>query len=138
MFVLQSTRIVRCLICGCSRLDAEGYKCARCGGSPGLRTERCYITEDTKAKLKAHANELEAFGLTLDEHEVLGKHVDTLAAIGLALAIADSLNSDSGLLRKLVQYLRDMAIPKDEVLRLRLDEPEQVLTYYRADKAAEL
>ena len=57
---------------------------------------RCYITEDTKAKLTAHAEELKAFGVTLEEH----------------------------------------AIPEDEVLRLRLDEPEQVLSYYRADKAA--
>jgi hypothetical protein len=30
--------------------------------------------------------------------------------------------------------LRDIEIPEGEVLRLRLDEPVQILTYYRADK----
>lgn len=88
--------MIRCVMCGCSRLDAQGYKCTRCGDPPSFRTERCYITEDTKAKLTAHAEELKAFGVTLEED----------------------------------------AIPEDEVLRLRLDEPEQVLSYYRADKAA--
>jgi hypothetical protein len=129
--------MIQCVICGCSRLDAHGYKCARCGGAPAVRTEQCYITEDTKAKLMAHAEELKTFGVTLEEHETLGKHVDYLGTIGLVLAVAESLNSDAGLLRKLVVYLRDIAIPEDEVLRLRLDEPEPVLTYYRADKAAE-
>jgi hypothetical protein len=75
----------------------------------------------------AHADELKVLGVTLEEHETLGKHADYFGAIGLALAVAESLNSDSGLLRKLVVYLRDAAIPEDEVLRLRLDEPEQVL-----------
>ncbi len=128
--------MIRCVICGCSRLDPKRYKCARCGGAPGLRSEQCHITGDTKAKLMAHAEELKVFGVTFEEHETLGKHADYLGTIGLALAVAESLNSDSGLLRKLVVYLRDIAIPEDEVLRLRLDEPEQVLTYYRADKAA--
>ncbi len=83
----------------------------------------------------AHTEELKAFGVTLEEHEILGKNVDALGGIGLALAIAESFNSDTGLLRKLVVYLLEIAIPEDEVLRLRLGEPEQVLTYYRADKA---
>jgi hypothetical protein len=128
--------MIRCVICGCSRLDAHGYKCARCGGAPGLRSEQCYVTGDTKAKLMAHAEELKVFGVTLEENETFGKQADYLGAIGLALAVAESLNSDSGLLRRLVVHLRDIAIPEDEVLRLRLDESEQVLTYYRVDKAA--
>ena len=131
---LEDNDTIRCLICGSSRLDPEGYKCARCGGALGLRSERCYITEGTKATLLAHAQDIKAFGVTLEEHETLGKHADYVGMIGLALAVAESLNSDAGLLRKLVQYLRDIAIPEDEVLRLRLDEPEQILTYYRADK----
>ena len=41
--------------------------CALCGGAPAVRWEQCYIDEDTKAKLLAHADELNALGLTLEE-----------------------------------------------------------------------
>ena len=125
--------MIRCLICGCSRLDPEGYKCALCGGAPGLRTERCYISEDTKAKLLSHADELKKFGVTLEEHEILGKNADTImGAVGLTLAVAESLHP--GILKELVLFLRNKAIPEDEILRLRLDEPELILTYCRMDK----
>ncbi len=36
--------MIRCVVCRCSRLDSEGYKCALCGGAPGLRTEPCHVT----------------------------------------------------------------------------------------------
>jgi len=39
-----------------------------------------------------------------------------------------------GSLRDCVIFLRDLLIPEAEVLRLRLDEPEQILTYYRMDQ----
>jgi hypothetical protein len=110
-------------------LDPLGYKCALCGGSPGLRTEPCHITEDTKAKLLAHAEELKEFGVALEECETLGESVDAIGVIALVLAVADSL--DSGVLHKLVLYLRNLEIPEDEILRLRLDEPENVLAHYR-------
>jgi hypothetical protein len=107
--------------------------CALCGGAPSLRTERCYISEDTKAKLIAHAEELKTFGVTLEEYEIVGKSADTiLGALGLALAVADSLRH--GTLQELVLFLRDKAIPEKEILRLRLDEPEFILTYCRMDK----
>src|SRR5206468_3550676 len=60
------------------------------------------------------------------------KNGDTLAVIALVLAIAESL--DSGVLRKLVGYLRDLAIPEEEILRLRLDEPEHVSEMLRVEK----
>src|SRR5208282_3400969 len=73
----------------------------------------------------AHAEELKTFGVTLEEHELVQKVAGaTLGAIGLALKVADSLNS--GVLRKLVLFLRDIAIPEEEIFRLRLDEPERV------------
>jgi hypothetical protein len=125
--------MIRCLKCGCSRLDPKGYKCALCGGAPGLRSEQVYVSEETKAILLAHSEELRQFGITLEEHETLGKSVDYVKTIGLALAIANSLRP--GVLRDLVLLLRKIAISEEEILRLRLDEPEQILTYCRMDKA---
>jgi hypothetical protein len=75
---------------------------------------------------------LKQFGVTLEEHETLGKSIDYVKTVGLALAIANSLRP--GILRDLVLFLRDKAIPDEEILRLRLDEPEQILTYCRMDK----
>jgi hypothetical protein len=84
--------------------------------------------------LLAHAKELEAFGVSLEEYEIAGKSADTvIGALGLALAVADSLRH--GTLRELVVFLRDKAISEDEILRLRLGEPEEILTYCRMDKA---
>ncbi len=132
----RHVQMIRCVKCGCSRLDSNGVKCALCGGPPGPRTERCYIAEDTKAKLLARAEELESLGVTLEESEILGKDAGTtLGAIGLVLQVAESLSP--GILRRLIVYLRDIAISEQEILRLRLDEPEQVSKYYRGEKPPE-
>ena len=42
----------------------------------------------------------------------------------MVLAAADSL--DKGVLRKLVLYLHELTISRNEILRLRLSEPEDV------------
>ncbi len=126
---------IRCLTCGSSQFDPEGYKCGKCGGAMGLRSERCYITEETQKKLLDNAEELSHFGITLERVRPLQKDAGTvMAAVGLVLAAADSLRSENGSLRRLVILLRDLAIPEQEILRLRLDEPEQILTYIRMDK----
>lgn len=117
--------MMRCLECGCSRLDPKGYKCALCGGAPSVRSEQCYITEDTKSKLLAHGEDLKAFGVKLEEITVLQKNAGGLEIVALAIAVADSLTS--GFLRKLVLFLREIAISDSEIIRLRLDEPEKVL-----------
>ncbi len=114
-------------------MDSQGVGCALCGGSPSVRTEQCYITEDSKTKLMEHAEELERFGVTLEERHTLGKGIGTVEAIGLTLAVADSL--DSGVLRKLVRYLRSIAIPELDIIRLRLGEPEEVLDVLKTDEA---
>jgi hypothetical protein len=117
--------MLRCLVCGCSRLDPQGYKCALCGGAPGVRSEQCYITEDTKAKLLAHAEELKTFGITLEEYEPIQKRAgEVVGYLAFALAVVESLNA--GILHKLVLYLREIEIHKDEVLRLRLGKPEEI------------
>jgi len=118
----------RCLKCGCSRTDAGGFlSCTLCGAACGPRTEQCHITDDTKAKLLAHADELKASGVILEEQGPLGKSVDAGLAVGvtgLVIQVAEALSP--GVFRKLVLLLRDIAIPDTEILRLRLDEPENV------------
>lgn len=128
--------MLRCVKCGCSRLNSEKVGCVLCGGSPSLRTERCHINEDTKTILLAHAEELKTFDVTLEveEHKTLQKGVGPwLEAAAFVLAAADSL--DHGVLRKLVVFLRDKKIAEDQIRRLRLDEPEKILAYYREDKS---
>ena len=127
--------MLRCLLCGCSRFDPQGYKCALCGVALGDRDEQCYVTEDTKTKLMAHAEELKVFGVALEQQDVIKKSATSDAAgyLALALAVAESLNS--GVLRKLVLYLRRVEIPKDEILRLRLDEPDVITGIFTSEKS---
>jgi len=77
----------------------------------------------------AHAEEFKAYGVSIEERQLLAKSVDGVTAFGITLAVADSLNS--GVLRKLVLYLRDLAIPEEQIIRLRLDEPEKILSVPR-------
>jgi len=124
---------LRCLVCGSSQLDPLGYKCGRCGMAIGLRNEKCYVTEETKEKLLAHSSELSKFGIEIQQHESLQKSAGgDLAGVGIALQIVEAMRP--GTLRDLVCFLRKLAVPEEEVLSLRLDEPEQILTYYRMDK----
>jgi hypothetical protein len=115
---------MRCIACGCSELDSEGYKCAQCGGAPAVRWEQCYVSEETKAKLLAHSETLATYGVTLEQQQLLGKSADYLSMIALGLQVAESLQP--GVLRSLLRYLRDLAIPQEEILRLRLAEPEKI------------
>jgi hypothetical protein len=126
---------MRCIVCGSSQLDPQGYKCALCGGAPGVRAEQCYITENTKAKLLAHADDLKALGMTLEEYRPIQKDAGVkLAVLALAIQIADSLQAGS--LRKLILYLQKIKIQEDEILRLRLDEPEQISKTLKSAKRA--
>ena len=102
----------------------------------GDREEGCYVNEETKKKLLSHATELSKFGIEIEERQTLRKSLgETLAGISLVLQIAESIHPNS--LRDLVLFLRELAIPKEEILRLRLNEPEQILTYCREDKEME-
>lgn len=124
---------IRCLECGSSRLDPQGYKCGRCGKAIGLRSERCYVTDETKQILLNHSSALSKFGIELKSGQPLGKSADTvLAAAILILHCADSF--DHGALHRLVQYLKQIRIEREEILRLRLDEPEKILAYYDMDQ----
>jgi hypothetical protein len=125
---------LRCLNCGSSRFDAQGLNCGRCGKAHGLRNERCYITEETKQVLLRNSSELAKFGIKLEQHPPLGKSADTvLAALILVIHCADSF--DHGALRHLVQHLKKLRIEKEEILRLRLDEPETILAFYNMEES---
>jgi hypothetical protein len=124
---------IRCVVCGSALLDPQGYKCGKCGGAIGPRHERCYVTEETKRKVLDRADELSRFGVRVERAESLQKSAGTaLEVTGLLLFIVESLRP--GTLRDCVFFLRELSIPEDEILRLRLDEPEQILTYYRMDR----
>ena len=71
-----------------------------------------------------HADALRAFGVTLSEEKPLQKAVDTLAVAGLVLAVAESLTR--GVLRDLIVSLHEWGVARNEILRLRLAEPEDV------------
>lgn len=117
--------MLRCVKCGSSKLDSRGMGCARCGGAPAVPWEQVYVDDDTKATLLEHADDLKQFGVNLEEQQLLRKDAaTTMAAIGLGLTIAESLHPH--LLRDLVLYLRDLTIPEEQILRLRLDEPDSI------------
>jgi hypothetical protein len=118
--------MIRCVKCGSSHFDAQGVGCVRCGGSPASRSEQCYIDEGTKAKLLAHADELKAQGLTLEEPEQpLKKDAGlVVGTVGLVIQVVETLRP--GTFRDLVLKLQDLAIPKEQILRLRMDEPENI------------
>jgi hypothetical protein len=122
---------IRCLVCGSSKLDPEGYKCGRCGAAIGLRQEQCYVSEETKKKLLDHADELSKFGINLEQSESVSKHWH-IGDIGTGLTIIEAIRP--GTLGDLVLFLRKLAVPEEEILRLRLGEPEEILTYCRRDK----
>jgi hypothetical protein len=121
--------MLRCAICGSSRLDSQNIGCARCGGSPAAPWERVHVTSETKTKLLAHADELKRLGVTLEISQPLEKISDqigftTAESICLGLAVGDSLHH--GILRTLILFLRDLAIPEEQIIRLRLGEPETI------------
>jgi hypothetical protein len=96
---------------------------------PPLRGNQVHVSSETKTKLLAHADELKRFGVTLEMSEPLEKISDqigftTADLICLSLAVGDSLHH--GILRSLILFLRDLAIPEEQIIRLRLDEPETI------------
>jgi hypothetical protein len=121
---------VRCLKCGSSRLDRLGYMCARCGGSAGRRSEPCYVSPQTKRKLLLHASELSQFGVKFGRESGVFKNWHF--SLGDAIALLEVVQP--GTLRAVVRRLRDLAIPIEEILRLRLNEPELILNYYHMDE----
>jgi hypothetical protein len=106
-------------------MDTGGVRCARCGGPLAVRSEQIHVNEDTNRKLLAHSDKLRTFEVILDPQKPLGKTAEgTMAAAALVLHVADSLQH--GVQRSLIHYLRDLTIPEEQILRLRLDDPEKI------------
>ena len=98
--------------------------CILCGGSPSVRTEQVHVTEDTKAKLLSHTEELKSFGIVVEQKATFRKVFGASETRGVALLFQDPI--DSGVLRKLLIYLLSLDIPEEQILLLRLGEPEQI------------
>jgi hypothetical protein len=116
----------RCLECGCSRFDNEGVGCQLCGRAAGPRSEKCLITEDTKTKLLTHSEDLKDLGVTVAQSTPLEKDFGaTVGVIALVIQVAEAWQPGS--LRKVVLYLSEnLSLRRDEILRLRLCEPEDI------------
>jgi hypothetical protein len=131
---------MRCLVCGSSKVGSDGLNCERCGNvALGARSEKCHITDETKLKLLVNSKELAQFGIEVQQQRALEKRIgasDAMAAISIVLQVVDSVRGGNSL-RDLVAFLKKLAIPECEILALRLDEPQKILTYYRMDKKDE-
>ena len=125
---------VRCVQCGSAQFDPQAYKCGKCGGAMAVRSEQCYVSEKTIRKLRSHPNELSRFGITIEQREPLRKDwIGTAVGVtALALYVADRVQPDAT--RNLIQFLCDLAVPKDDILKLRIGEPEEILTYIEMDR----
>ena len=79
--------MIRCVKCGCSRLDSRGMGCVLCGGSPSVRSEQVHVTDETKIKLLAHADGLKTYGVLVEEQRTFRKVAGALEAFGIGLQI---------------------------------------------------
>jgi hypothetical protein len=116
--------MIRCVKCGCSRLDSRGVGCVLCGGSPSVRTEQVHVSFATKANLLASAVELASFGVTVKQVTCFRKVVGATEDPGVVLDFAEPLQRN--ILLELVTHLGYLGIPKHEISRLRLAEPEEI------------
>jgi|ERR1700677_1740519 len=116
--------MVRCVKCGCSRLDARGIGCILCGGSPGFRAEQVHVSFETKAALLASEAELAGFGVAVKRVTCFRKVVGATEESGIVLDFSEPLEPHN--LLELVKLLDYLGIPKLEIFRLRLAEPENI------------
>jgi hypothetical protein len=116
--------VIRCVMCGCSRWDSKGVGCVLCGGSPSVRDEQVHVGIATKSNLVADARQLENFGVTIREVRCFRKVMGASETSGVVLEFSEPFEPE--ILRDLVLHLDYLGIPKAEIFRLRLAEPEQI------------
>jgi len=119
--------MIRCVNCGSSRLDSDYVVCILCGGSAGVRWEQCHVSREAKVHLLMSATELKAFGIGVELHRTFAKVMGGPKGFGVALDLADHLNKK--ILPEVISFLRGKGMHAQDILRLRLDEPEIVLAY---------
>ncbi len=100
----------------------------------GLRSERCRVSDQTINKLLPHANSLENYGFRFSNESRFEKNWhEKLGDVANVMLIVEVVRP--GTVRDLVRLLKKIQIPHDEILRLRLDEPEVVTELYKDDAA---
>jgi hypothetical protein len=121
--------MVRCVECGCSRWDAGGVGCVLCGGSPATRWEKVHISCETQANLEGSFPDLKTFGVTVEQMrvgEILQKPAGGPEEKRHSIALDFSEPIEPKPLQELVSHLHSLGIPKSEIFRLRLAEPEEI------------
>jgi hypothetical protein len=121
--------VIRCVKCGCSRWDSQGVGCILCNGSPARRSEIVHVSSDTKGKLEGSFPSLETFGLIVEAvpmGEPLLKPAGRPAETEHDLRLNFSEPMDPNALQELVSHLHFLGVPKPEIFRLRLAEPEEI------------
>jgi hypothetical protein len=84
-----------------------------------------HVSFATEGKLLGSGTELRAFGVTVKTVETFQKVAGAPQhQHGVVLDFREPL--DHEILRELVAHVVYLGIPKDEILRLRLDEPEWI------------
>src|SRR6267154_3680903 len=120
--------MIRCVKCGCSRLDSENVGCVLCGGSPSVRWEQCHVSAGTRVELSMQRKELERFGIGVEIQKGLAKLMGAPKGFVVVLTVGDYLHRT--VLRALVSFLRENGVSAEDILRLRLDEPEAIIACY--------
>lgn len=101
----------------------------------GLRSERCWVSDKTIIRLLPHAKTLEKFGFQFKSGERLEKRwADQVAGVAGAIYILEAVRP--GTVQDIVRLLKNLRIPYDEIIRLRLDEPDVVKDFYERDDPA--
>ena len=128
--------VPRCLVCGSSEQEggewAGCFKCAKCGAAMGVRSERCWVSDETINKMLPHAKTLEDYGFQFTCDNGLDKSwAETTAGVAALMYIVDAVRP--GTVQEVVQFLKRIHIPYDEIIRLRLDEPDLVKHLYEKE-----
>ncbi len=101
----------------------------------GLRNERCRVSDKTIISLLPHAKTLETFGFQFESGERLEKRwAEQVAGVAGAIYIVETVRP--GTVQDIVRLLKNLRIPYDELIRLRLDEPDVVKDLYEKDDPA--
>ena len=80
------------------------------------------VSQATAELLLSSRGELAERGVSVEPYEELRKSFG--GAIELAAAVVTL--AESGAARRFVEWLRERGVPREEILRLRLDEPENI------------